>query len=367
MASNQTMLDKEVLSAVLSQRERVTGKKPAGTKAALPVIITYPPGYKKFSEVFGFVPPSGMDHAVIVHDVASWPVEARAFIPEKDPGYVFQPEETEMLVVGFMSGDKILAHGPKGSGKTTLPEQVCALLNWPFLCVNGRRDLETGQLLGMNSVDIDPVLKISEVRWHDGTLTEAARWGAVFLMDEIGRNMPGVNTCMQKVLEDNGVLYLADKPGTSTEKRVVPHKWFRFVATDNTALQGDVTGKYASTMVQDESLLDRFDTAIYLDYLSKDHELAVLAKRTPNTPEAIRKSIVQFAGLVRDAYKQGRVQFTLSLRGLIKWSKKVEYWGNAQRAFYFSFYNKLTDDDKKIVGELYNQAFGYDPNDFING
>lgn len=366
--TTQTTLDEDIMASIIAQRERVTGKKsPSRKKAEAPVVVTYPEGYAKFSEVFGFTPPSGIDHAVRVFKPEDWPEAARPFIPKRDADYVFQPDETEMFVVAMMQGDKTLLHGPKGTGKTTMPEQVCAVLNWPFLCVNGRRDLETGQLFGMNSVEIDPVLKAASVNWHDGTLTEAAKWGAVFLMDEIGRNVPGINTSMQKVLEDNGKIYLADKPGSSADKTVVPHEWFRFVATDNTALQGDVTGKYASTMVQDESLLDRFDTAIFLDYLGKDHELAVLAKRTPNTPEDVRKTMVQFANSVRDAYKQGRIQFTLSLRGLVKWSRKVEYWKNPQRAFYFSFFNKLTDDDRKIVGELYIQAFSWDPNDFING
>jgi cobaltochelatase CobS len=245
-----------------------------------------------------------------------------------------------------------------------MPEQVCARIGMPFACVNGRRDLETGELLGKMSVEIDPKLNVAHTVWHNGPVTELCRYGGLFVKDEISRTPSGVNTSLQKLLEDNGKLYVADMPGTSQDKTITPHPWFRFCATDNTALQGDVSGKYASTLVQDESLLDRFDTVVFMDYLDRKHEIDVIGKRAKNLDMQIAEDMVTFAQQVREAYKTGAVQFTLSIRGLIKWATKIEYWGSTERAFYYSFFNKLIDDDQKIIGEMYVKVFGTDPTKF---
>jgi cobaltochelatase CobS len=214
------------------------------------------------------------------------------------------------------------------------------------------------------SVDIDSNTSAAHTVWHDGPVTELCRYGGLFLKDEISRTPSGVNTSLQKLLEDNGKLYVADMPGSSADKLIVPHEWFRFVATDNTALQGDVSGKYASTLVQDESLLDRFDTVIYMDYLGRKHEMEVIGKRAKTLDMSIAEDMVTFAQQVREAYKTGAVQFTMSIRGLIKWANKIEYWGDTERAFYFSFFNKLIEDDQKIVGEIYVKVFAKDPTSF---
>lgn len=367
MASNGTSstdLDSEVLAQILNADERVTGKKRSSKKKsakAQPMIDT---GYKAFTDVFGFDPPSGINHAIKIFSPEDWHESMRPFIPTPDPGYVFQPEEVEAFVVGLMRGEKMFLHGPKGTGKSTMPEQVCALINMPFLCVNGRRDLETGELLGKSSVEVDSATGQSRVVWHDGPVTEVWKYGGLMCYDEISRSPAGVNTSLQKGLEDNGKLYLADKPGSSGDKLIPPHEWTRFVATDNTALQGDISGKYASTLVQDESLLDRFDTVIYMDYLGRKHEVSVLGAKCKQLDMQIAEDMVSLANQVRAAYKEGKIQFTMSIRGLIKWGMKIEYWGCPQRAFYYSFFNKLIEDDQKFVGEIYVKVFGVEPTKF---
>jgi len=356
-------IDNEVLAQILSAEERVTGKKRKAVTVEAKK-IEYKDDEVPFSKVFGFVPPSGIDHAIRVFDPNEWDESVRMFIPKVDTQYVFQPVETEMFVVGLMQGDKLFLHGPKGTGKSTMPEQVAARINMPFQVVNGRRDLETGELLGKLSVEIDGATNAAHTVWHDGPVTELCKYGGLFLKDEISRTPSGVNTSLQKLLEDNGKLYVADMPGKSEDKLIIPHPWFRFVATDNTVLQGDVSGKYASTLVQDESLLDRFDTVIFMDYLGRKHELAVIQNRAPTIDMQIAEDMVTFAASVRDAYKKGVIQFTMSIRGLIKWAHKIEYWGSTERAFYFTFFNKLIEDDQKLVGEMYVKIFAVDPTKF---
>jgi hypothetical protein len=101
-----------------------------------------------------------------------------------------------------------------------------------------------------------------------------------------------------------------------------------------------------------------------MDYLGRKHELAVLAGKAKGLDMQMAEDMVSLAGQVRSAYKEGKIQFTMSIRGLIKWAGKVEYWGCPQRAFYYSFFNKLIEDDQKFVGEIYVKVFGVEPTKF---
>lgn len=347
--STQT-LDTEVMKNLLAQHEAVTGKAPK-VKGSPPV-ITIREGYKAFSDVFGFSPPSGVDHEVRQFVDEDWPENMRIHIPPVDDGYVFPPDATEMAAHAFQCGEKLLAYGPKGSGKSSLLKEICARLRIPFIRINGRADMESSAIFGT----IDP----STMTWKPGPAEELARYGGVLCVDEISLLPAGINMSMQYMLEENGKVYLADKPGSSDEKTVTPHEWFRVVATDNTQLQGDTSGRYVGAQVQNEAMLDRFGTTIELTYLSSKHETDLLKSRCTGLDHQVAADMVRFASIVRDMYDKGNVQFTLSPRSLILWGRKVAYWKNTQRAFFYTFYNKLIDSDRKQVAEAYHKVFGKD-------
>lgn len=350
MTSPTANLDSEVMKNLLNAHEAVTGKKPKA--AGSPPVVAIPEGYKAFSDVFGFDPPSGVNHAVKQFVDEDWPVEVRGFIPERDDGYVFPPEATEMAVAALMANDKTLAHGPKGSGKSSLFKEICARIRMPFIRVNGRHDMESAAIFGT----IDP----STMTWKDGPAAELGKTGGFLCVDEISLLPPGIAMAMQYMLEENGKIYLADKPGSSDEKLLTPHPLFRIGATDNTCLQGDTSGRYVGANVQNEAMLDRFTTTIELSYLDSKHEVALLRSRCPSLDSQVATDMVRFASLVREMYNKGNVQFTLSPRSLIAWGRKAEYWKNTQRAFYFTFYTKLIDSDRKQVAEAYHKVFATD-------
>lgn len=346
-------VDERLMKTLEDARAVRTGMPTGGTTPAiLAAPVVYGDGEVPLSSIITFSDGANSDMPIMVFTDDFWDESMRQFIPEVDTGYIFPRDATEAVVMAIMQGDTLLAHGPKGSGKTTLPQQVCARMRMPYIRINCRMDMESGNIFGSNSV------VGGELKWNDGPAVEIAKHGGVLCIDEISRTPSGINASLMAMLERGGIIYLGDKPGTSEEKTVRPHKWARWFATDNTELQGDTTGKYVGTNVQDEAMIDRFATTIKIGYLHAKHEEAIIEAKYPETSALLRKRMVQMAAFIRQSYDSGNLGFTMSPRGLLEWARKVPQWnGDIAKAFKLSFYNKLVPTDKKVVAEFYHSVF----------
>jgi len=271
-------------------------------------------------------------------------------IPNVDADYVVQKEEAALLVAGLEDGDKTLLTGPTGSGKSSLIKYVCAKLNRPFIRVNMSGDVESASLFGTL------VVRGGATEWEDGAVTEAAKHGAVCLIDEWELMPAEIAMGMQNLLEDGGYLYLKEKPGTSEDRTIVPHADFRLVFAGNTTGQGDTTGAFSGVGIQNSATIDRFTNTIRLGYLSQQHEIDIITSKTSVQADLATK-MVRFANLVRQAYDSGKIGLTVSPRTLINWARKMNRY-DSQYALQVSFLEKLSMDDAKSVSELYVKVFG---------
>lgn len=355
-----TAINRDVLAAVKQRQEQL--KKNVLNSEAQSITaesevperqVVIEEGWKAYSDVFGKAH-SGQEHAVKVFSDNDWPEELRIHIPdtEKFDGYIFPREQGERFVVGLMQGDKILLHGPKGSGKSSLPEYVCSVLRIPFIRVNCREDMDSGAIFGTVSV------KGGNMEWCPGPAEELGLHGGLLQVDEISATPPGINMAMQYMLEEDGKIYLADKPADSKDKLINPNEWFRIVATDNTQLQGDSTGMYTGTQVQNSAMLDRFQTTLEIGYLSSAHEKKILKKKVKDLPASWINDMIKLAGLVRTAYNEGQTQYTMSPRTLISWGKKAVYWTSPIEGLRLAFMNKLVEEDKKLINDLVFKVYG---------
>ncbi len=318
------------------------------------VKVEYKDNEKPFSEVFGIKSHSGIEHAMPVFKPEDWHPSVRAHIPKVDEDYIFPPQETEEVAVGVVAGDRVLVFGPKGSGKSVLGQQICARLGIPWIRVNCRADMESSALFGCVTVEN------GTMKWVPGPMEELGRYGGMIQIDE-GSVMPaGIAMSTQWAMEKKGEarIYLADKPGSSDEKYIIPHDWFRIVMTDNTQLQGDTTGRYAGTQPQNEALLDRFSTTVRLGYMPKTKEVEAILSRVDGLDKATASKMVDFATHVRKDYDKGNIGFNMSLRGLIEWGAKAAYWKDIKRGATLVFLNKLVDGDRKVVEEVFFKMFG---------
>ena len=305
-------------------------------------------GDKWFSDVFGYKPTFG-DFGVRVLPDNDDPEIAR-LVPKVDPDYVVQKDEAALLVAGITDGDKTLVTGPTGSGKSSLVKYVCAKLNRPFIRINMSGDVESASLFGTL------VVRGGATVWEDGAITEAAKYGAVCLVDEWELMPAEIAMGMQNLLEDGGYLYLKEKPGNSEDRTVNPHADFRLVFAGNTVGQGDTSGAFTGVGIQNTATIDRFTNTIRIGYLNQRHEVSIITSKS-NVSKDVATNMVRFANLVRNAYDSGNLGLTMSPRTLINWGRKQQRY-DIKYALQVSFLEKLTPDDNKSVQELYNKVFG---------
>lgn len=296
------------------------------------------------------LPKGWKDFAVTVLDLTTIHAKVRHLVPALKSGYNIQVEEAYVLLQAWESKDKTLISGPTGSGKSSLVEYCAALTNRPLLRINMTGDIESSVIFGQLKV------KDASTVWEDGPAAEACLYGAVLCIDEWDVTPPEIFFGFQWLLEENGKLYLKEKPGESADKLITPHDNFRFVALGNTIGQGDESGKYAGTNVQNNASIDRFQTTIVLDYLSAEHEQRILQDNTKVDKPTIVK-MVQFAGLVRQSYKTGNCNLTMSPRTLLNWGHKIPAFG-IMGALKVAFLNKMRESDTKVCEEFVNKVFG---------
>lgn len=324
----------------------VTKAEPVEIKAEAPIKLEA--GEVLFSSLFGKVPKNGRDFGVKLFEASP---QLAGFVPKADPDYVPQIEEAARLVRGIIDNDKTLMTGPTGSGKSSLVKYVCSILKLPFIRINMSGDIESAAFFGQL------VVRGGATVWEDGPMAEACKYGALVLIDEWELMPPEVSMGLQNLLESDGYLYLKEMPGTSTDKTIHPHQNFRLVCAGNTVGQGDDNGSFSGTMVQNSATIDRFTNTITLGYLGVEHEVNIITGKT-KVSKSEAKEMVKLAGLVRTSYDKRAINLTMSPRTLINWANKQDRYGNRKDAFCVAFYDKLRDDDKKIVAELYGKVFG---------
>mgnify|MGYP000541816229 CR=1 FL=1 len=322
------------------------------TPAAVPAVLEA--SQKYFSEVLGDVSvTSNEDFPVSCFHSYAWDDRVAFLIPEVDLSYVIDKKLARSVLMAWEMGDRVLAYGPTGAGKSSLIEQLCARTHRPFLRVNCTGDMDSSMIFGQLTA------KDGSTLWEDGAVTEAVKCGAVFAWDEWDVTPPEISMGLQWLLEDNGKLLLKEKPGAIRDKQITPHEHFRIVAIGNTQGQGDDTGSHAGTNVQNTATLDRFGTAVYVDYLQPDiEEKMILNKWETVISRKAAKELVKLANLIRQGYKAGQFNLTISPRTLFSICKKLSKGTTLREAFTVTYLNKLNDTQRKVADELFVKIYG---------
>lgn len=346
----------EFEKAFSGSTKTVTPKTPKAKKEELfsPVVLTT--AVIPFSKVFGFVPPSGIDHdlASIYYDpIATWDTASIKRIPKKNPNYIWQTQQLEDLIIALLLGDKTWVTGPRGWGKSSLVEQVAAHLNWPFIRVNGKGDMDSSGVFGYIKVQANN--GVPETVWIDGPVTTAVKTGAILLFDEPTVVPPEIAMGLQWLLEDQGKLMLTDMPGEIEDKLITPHPNFRFVCADNTRGRGDATGEYAGTGNWNTATIDRFGTTIELPFLDAKHQTSIISKAFPGISKILVEKMVELGTRIQSSYKNGTVSYSISPRVLLSWAKKAIMLRDSAKSFRMAFFEKLDSDVER--GEVENLYF----------
>ena len=157
---------------------------------------------------------------------------------------------------------------------------------------------------------------------------------------------------IQRLLESQGRLTLLDQNRVMT-----PHPAFRLFATATSAGQGDASGLYTGTQALNQAQMDRWQIIAELNYLPAEQERAILRARLPSLDVDQVQCMVTFAGLCRQAHRQGDLSSLISLRTLVTWGENTRLLGDPAEAFCLAFLNRCDETERPLVAEFYQRCF----------
>ena len=281
--------------------------------------------------------------------------EKNDLTPDIDPDYVFDDSVTKSVLAGFLYNRRVLLQGLHGTGKSTHIEQVAARLNWPCLRINLDGHITRFDLLGKDVIHLQNEHPISA--FQEGILPWSIRHPVALVLDEYDAARPEVLFVLQRLLEQTGKLTLLD------ENIVLdPHPYFRLFATTNTLGLGDATGLYFGTHPLNQGQMDRWNIVAHTSYLPFEKEINLVCAKTPffQNPEGrvTVKSMVAFADLTRQGFQSGDIALPMSPRTVISWAQNSVIFGDIKESLTLSFLNRFEEQDKPLLEEYYQRAFG---------
>lgn len=259
------------------------------------------------------------------------------------------------LIKAVIADHRVQLVGPPAVGKTSVIEQLAAVLKWPLTRFNFNQDLTVHDFVGgFEAVTTDDGKggKVGVTKWQYGPLPQAMREGHILILDEIDHAPAECSSIIHSVLEPKGKLVLTANGGEVIE----PHKKFRIVATSNTAGFGDSSGIHPNAKVQDAALLSRFNIVFHVDWMKLEDEVKLLRKTGGvNGDEAA--AIAKIAKGSRQLYSEGQIQYPITLRQTLSWATTTKVYG-LSTAFALTVLGKLPKHDAGVVGEYAQRELG---------
>lgn len=242
----------------------------------------------------------------------------------------------------FLLGDFTVTHN------TTIFEQIAALTNRPMLRVQHTANMEEEHIVGGWR------LRDGRTHFELGPLALAMKHGWIYMADEYDFGRPEVTSVYQAVLERKPLLIKEADP----ENRLIrPHANFRFVATGNTNGQGDESGLYQGTNLQNAANYERFGIVEKMPYMEPALEVRLISQKA-NVPMRDAEKLVDFATRIRTEFDGAKIGNPISPRSLIYAAQiglaRMDYGAGLKAAFI----NRLTSVDRETATQVAQRVFG---------
>lgn len=287
--------------------------------------------------------------SIDIMDTSAMSAADQEAVPEIDDGYVFRVDELKDAVMALQLNIPLLLWGMHGSGKTTLIEQILARTGRPWVRIQHTDTTEEAHIIGQM------VVRNGATEFDYGPLAEAMMRGWTYVADEYDFAQPAVIAVYQAVLEGKP-LYIKEAP--PSQRLIKPHPNFRFVATGNTNGSGDDTGLYAGTKIGNAAAYSRFGVTIQVHYPDPKVEVEILRQRLGLTQD-IAEKLVEFAGSIREMYRQGELSMPISPRELLRASMLgMVKGGMFRKGIELAYSNRLDATQSESVSQTAQRIFG---------
>lgn len=309
-------------------------------------------------ELFGFSEPlKGLEDPLPV------PKEPHPLAPKVLDGYVFNKSLLRRTLLSMRTRDSIMYVGDKGTGKSSMVQQINAVLNRPLLAITAGPGVDESYLLGCKTIEGGDVLAV------DGVLSYAYRHGLTCLIDEMCTLRPGVLVSINDILQGDEVVTLKhhginpkldprELVGLENGATLVRHPGFRLFATDNTGGKQQKDPRFSGTNTQNSAVRSRF-TTMKVGFMPADMEMKALIDGTGgDIGELEIASMVEFAFRFRKAFQLSEAYDNISFRELLRWANKLGAYGCIHESFQDAIYGNLEQSDQLLAENLFEETFG---------
>jgi cobaltochelatase CobS len=342
---------------VLSELARVKVEELKRSKAAAAAaasVITDSPAADRTTEPFHTVFGLGSGAAAMSSSGRPIPITVLAnteqyanMVPDVDPNYVYNLDILKTLMMGIEMKIPVYLWGHAGTGKTTIFEQIAARTRRPMLRVQHTANMEEEHVVGGWR------LRDGRTHFELGPLALAMKFGWLYMADEYDFGRPEVTSVYQAVLERKPLVI---KEADAENRVIRPHPNFAFCATGNTNGQGDESGLYQGTTLQNAANYERFGVVEQMPYMDKKLE-AMLVSKQSNIPLKDAEKLVDFAGRVRSEFDGGRLGNPISPRSLIYAAQIGVARSNYRIGLEKAFINRLSSTDRESASQLAQRVF----------
>lgn len=215
------------------------------------------------------------------------------------------------LIQMIHAGDvkNISFSGPAGSGKTTVAKIIAGALNLPLRLVTGKAGVDTSVYLGYESIQSEN--GVSVTKWHDGPITEAVRYGALLLFDEVNLTSPEVIGTLNTLLDDTRALVLDNGEVVKADPR------FTYIEAMNRG--AGYCGTEETNLSHDNRMLQ-----VRFAEMSIEKETDILMKNTGYENRTIVEKLCRIERFCKENIQDNSSQL-VSIRDIERWIKDAKY------------------------------------------
>jgi len=232
--------------------------------------------------------------------------------PAIDPYFVWTEKVLRHFLLADVTESPLWMGGDKGTGKSESARNFAGYTGRAFKRINFNKQTQVEDFIGATGYDPVNGTKFEKKDFLMGYTHPST----VILLDEPTNLQADIIAILNGFLEPNSAVAY----GGQVHKRANGVLVF---AADNTLGNGDESGRYGGTKLQNSSFIDRFTQMIRMEYLSLDAEIDAVTRHTGCTKD-LAKHVLKAVRVARQKVQSADIVDAPSIRSVVAFIKALK-------------------------------------------